>query len=775
MENPDTSRPPVRRVKCPRCHGVLEEPAGAPVYQCGGCGTTLRAKNRTGNTGDAVRGSPSTSTSAGLPPQSRHLDSTDVASTSKPSTPTSLDATTSRHRATDAATRYGSGDLVSAGRHGSGDAASTSSTPTVTSSRRQGTGTRSQGESGDLVSARRPASGDVASTSSNPTVTSGSRQGIDTTTSRRDSGYLVSARRHDSGEVGSTCSTPIVTSSRLQGIDTTSRRESGDLMSARGHDSGEVANTSIRRQDTDTTNRRESGDLVSATSRVSEKVAMIEKRGHDHSAAAAAANQEVFDNSQSRRPRNASGAECSVHFPRENRDAGSELQDDTDAEKRMKRQPESPDAARKKHSGEATVQPQYQHHRQEPAQVPAAQSASEVLGKDDDAGATAAAGEKALSPSRHELQAENLAPLRKKILKTVDELKGDLSELFRKSPELNPTPRARPLRLPKQEGYVSRAAVASGHRVSAARAVKHVQVTAPPPPPRPPRGLPSRRYRRCRADSCYHSVQCHHGCCHHQHHHHGKPECSSCRGHCCRPRAPEQPSSAPRKPAAKRRPAPRNHCRPVLKGAPFIVCSSCFKLVQVPADFAIATRTVRKLRCGACSTVLSYSYRDPARKKDDSLADQLSTDGSELHGGGGAAQPAADPFAPFVDGFGLSSYSTDDENPLHPSRNTSFDTMDGAAPGGVGRLHRLMGYGSASELLRRSPDLYESFSERTTPGVGHYDRKGKGVFVDDKDYDVDDDSDEEERSAARGDSRWRLPVPGMLGKGIAAPGAIRIK
>jgi hypothetical protein len=31
----------VRRVRCPRCHCVLEEP-GAPVYQCGGCGASLR-------------------------------------------------------------------------------------------------------------------------------------------------------------------------------------------------------------------------------------------------------------------------------------------------------------------------------------------------------------------------------------------------------------------------------------------------------------------------------------------------------------------------------------------------------------------------------------------------------------------------------------------------------------------------------------------------------------------------------------------------------------
>lgn len=193
----------------------------------------------------------------------------------------------------------------------------------------------------------------------------------------------------------------------------------------------------------------------------------------------------------------------------------------------------------------------------------------------------------------------------------------------------------------------------------------------------------------------------------------------------------------------------------------------------MPADFAVSTKTVRKLRCGSCSAVLSYSYRDPGRKKPyEESIDQFSTDGSEVHGGKGYAQP--DPFSPFADGFGLSSYSTEDEQPLHVSRNTSFDTVD--ATNRVGRLHRLMGYGSASELLRHSPDLYESFSERATPDAGQYDRKGKCVCVD-ADVDIDDDSDEEDscalkRSAVRG-SGW--PLPGMLGKGIPAPGGIRIK
>ncbi|KAJ1292445.1 hypothetical protein BS78_02G391700 [Paspalum vaginatum] len=663
----EASARPVRRVRCPRCHSILQEP-GAPIYQCGGCGTSLRAKNRAGSASGGA-----------LPPRTGHH--LDVASTSRSGTPgptTPPDARSS----TDA----------TGGRHDAASTSSASGAVTTTGGRRQGS----------LVSARRRGSGDGASTSSS--------------------------------------STPDATAVS-------------------------------RRQGTDETNP---GDLVSARNRVSDQVALIERRAHDESGAA----------SERRGPRDAAGgAEHGAPSPagasavrfsggrKEEAAAASEpLHDDSAEEKRVKRHAESTDESTKKHSGEAAAQPQYHRRREAPPMNAAAPAA--------------AAGEKA----HHEVQAQNLGPLRKKILQTVDELKGDLSELFRKSPELN-TPRARPPRRPnsKQEGgYASHAAVASGlpatprhaagHlRGSAARAAKPARVAAPPP-----RGLPSRRYRQCRADPCGHSAQqprsCHHGC----RRHHGKPECSSCRGYCCRPRAQQEPP-APRKPVpaaeARRRPPPRNHCRPVLKGAPFIVCSSCFKLVQVPADFAVATKTVRKLRCGSCSSVLSYSYRDPARKK---AYQQCSTsaDGSEpepelLRGGN------PDPFAPFVDGFGLSSYSTDDEQPLHVSRNTSFsfDTIDGTK--GAGRLHRLMGYGSASELLRQrhSPDLYESFSDRTTPDV-MYDRKGKSVCIDDDGggygYDFDDSDDEDggalKRSAPRGPG-WKLPW--TLGKGT--PGAIRIK
>ncbi|CAD6263970.1 unnamed protein product [Miscanthus lutarioriparius] len=78
-------------------------------------------------------------------------------------------------------------------------------------------------------------------------------------------------------------------------------------------------------------------------------------------------------------------------------------------------------------------------------------------------------------------------------------------------------------------------------------------------------------------------------------------------------------------------PQSRHYCQPILKGAPFIVFCSCFKLLQVPIDFVVSTNAVGKLRCGSCSSVLSYSDRALARKKpyQDSV-DQLSTNSSKL-------------------------------------------------------------------------------------------------------------------------------------------------
>ncbi|OEL14852.1 hypothetical protein BAE44_0024132 [Dichanthelium oligosanthes] len=372
-------------------------------------------------------------------------------------------------------------------------------------------------------------------------------------------------------------------------------------------------------------------------------------------------------------------------------------------------------------------------------------------------------------------------PLQAKIMNTVEELKDDLSELFTKPSESKPKPY--PPRPSKQDGHTTRAAITSSaplaayypavkHSGYAARLSRSGQVA--------PRGLPSLRYRRHRVYPCHPNVQmemrpCRHECCH------------SCQPPCYRSCKQEPP--AMHKPPAKeikRRPQPRNHCRPVLGGAPFVICSNCVRLVQLPTDFAVPSKGTRQLQCGSCSEVLSYSYRDPSRKRPQSPfgGDEYSTDGYEVHHQlEGAAdhyaadfEQQADPVS-YSEEYGLSfgvshSTSTEDGRPLYVSRNSSFNTADErAASGRDGKLHRLMGYSSASELLRHSPDLFESFDGRTPHDARAHavDRKGKGVCVAEGDA---DERDGVKRSKARSGV---LPLQGILKKGIHGLESLKLR
>ncbi|CAA7406178.1 unnamed protein product [Spirodela intermedia] len=64
-----------------------------------------------------------------------------------------------------------------------------------------------------------------------------------------------------------------------------------------------------------------------------------------------------------------------------------------------------------------------------------------------------------------------------------------------------------------------------------------------------------------------------------------------------------------RQPSERRPVGPkRRHCRPVAGGAPFVVCSGCDELLQLPVDFLLAPGR-RQLRCGSCSEVLAFWSR----------------------------------------------------------------------------------------------------------------------------------------------------------------------
>ncbi|KAL6619057.1 hypothetical protein ACP70R_034196 [Stipagrostis hirtigluma subsp. patula] len=51
----------------------------------------------------------------------------------------------------------------------------------------------------------------------------------------------------------------------------------------------------------------------------------------------------------------------------------------------------------------------------------------------------------------------------------------------------------------------------------------------------------------------------------------------------------------------------KHHCRPVLGGAPFVVCGSCSELVQTPATTLQSRRGAASVRCGGCEQVLELT------------------------------------------------------------------------------------------------------------------------------------------------------------------------
>lgn len=67
---------------------------------------------------------------------------------------------------------------------------------------------------------------------------------------------------------------------------------------------------------------------------------------------------------------------------------------------------------------------------------------------------------------------------------------------------------------------------------------------------------------------------------------------------------------------------------PVAGGAPFINCNNCLKLLKLPDKIDSTTRKKQRLRCGACSCVIDYSFVD---KKLNLFTDPASAKKAENH------------------------------------------------------------------------------------------------------------------------------------------------
>ncbi|OQU78187.1 uncharacterized protein LOC8064137 isoform X1 [Sorghum bicolor] len=96
----------------------------------------------------------------------------------------------------------------------------------------------------------------------------------------------------------------------------------------------------------------------------------------------------------------------------------------------------------------------------------------------------------------------------------------------------------------------------------------------------------------------------------------------------------------------------KNHCRPVMGGAPFLVCGSCSELLQAPATTGLPREKVVRLRCGGCEEVLEMTAvtagagGSAPHKKTRALSPPPIADPCSCNSGAGACRDGAQPLPP---------------------------------------------------------------------------------------------------------------------------------
>ncbi|KAH7667470.1 putative zinc-ribbon domain plant domain-containing protein [Dioscorea alata] len=133
------------------------------------------------------------------------------------------------------------------------------------------------------------------------------------------------------------------------------------------------------------------------------------------------------------------------------------------------------------------------------------------------------------------------------------------------------------------------------------------------------------------------------------------------------------------------------YCLPVEKGAPFVVCSECMNVLHLPPDFLVSKKRWHKLQCGACSKILVFTFRPRAREGSSSAAEAQHppTEAS-------ASNSNVSYTEEYQEFFLDKSYSLETQQFLCMPRNSSEINIERR----YSSLHQLMGYDSASELLR---------------------------------------------------------------------------
>ncbi|KAM0948029.1 putative zinc-ribbon domain, plant, protein enhanced disease resistance 4 [Dioscorea sansibarensis] len=142
----------------------------------------------------------------------------------------------------------------------------------------------------------------------------------------------------------------------------------------------------------------------------------------------------------------------------------------------------------------------------------------------------------------------------------------------------------------------------------------------------------------------------------------------------------------PKKPANS-----KVYCLPVQKGAPFVICSECMNVLHLPPDFLVSKKRWHKLQCGACSQVLVFTFRARAHEGSSSAAE-----GQHPPTEASASNSNVSYTEEYQQFFVDKSYSLETQQFLCMPRNSSEINIERRCSS----LHQLMGYDSASELLR---------------------------------------------------------------------------
>jgi hypothetical protein len=151
-----------------------------------------------------------------------------------------------------------------------------------------------------------------------------------------------------------------------------------------------------------------------------------------------------------------------------------------------------------------------------------------------------------------------------------------------------------------------------------------------------------------------------------------------------------------------------HHCRPVDGAAPFVVCSSCYQLLQMPMEKCIV-RKQNQLQCGSCCQIVSLKHEG---EKDAPFTQSASLYGPEMEQSS-SDQMRRDPAQQHHHDFNSMHYCSHEHNSMQINSDFADDNSLSSA---VSRSRTEKECGSSRSIQSKADDL--SFSPSRSVDVG---------------------------------------------------------